>query len=152
TRLATLLDGVGADAKAPLRAHPKVAPELRFRMRDAAGTVWNVDYDLRTSALDGRRADDATPTLFVELLEKLHQHHHFPGHVGATFWWALFADLTGLTLALWACTGIVMWWQMKQTRLLGIASIAVAIGLSAWVISATVGELEFNPDLAGGPG
>src|SRR5690606_33864194 len=100
-RVSGVLQRLDIDAP-PLRAHPKVSPELQFRLRDDSGERWNAVYDLGSGRLDGRRTDADGPLLFVELLEKLHQQHHFPGHFGPTFWWAVFADLTGLAMASWA--------------------------------------------------
>lgn len=146
-----LLPGLGIDAPDPLRAHPKINPELRFRMRDASARSWNVIYNLSTGRLDGRLADDGGQLRFVELLEKLHTTHHFPVHRGMSWLWALFADLTGATLVLWALTGLAMWWQMKPTRVLGAVGIAVAVAAAALVMAGTAAEIQFGSVEQGGP-
>ncbi|ACY14571.1 PepSY domain-containing protein [Haliangium ochraceum] len=145
------LSTLGVDAATELRAHPSIAPSLRFRMDDAEGQRWNVTYDLRSGEIDGRRADAPGQLAFVELLEKLHTTHHYPVHGGITWLWALLADITGITLVLWALTGLVMWWQMKPTRVLGTLAIAVAVLLAALIMGATAADIQFGNLLKGGP-
>ena len=80
----------------------------------------------------------------MELLSKLHTTHHYPVHFGVTWLWALLADLTGLTLVLWALTGLFMWWQMKPTRLLGVIVVCVAVLGAALVMTGTAAEVQFG--------
>ncbi|KYG04129.1 hypothetical protein BE21_48310 [Sorangium cellulosum] len=145
-----LLPKLGIDGAGPLRAHPKVSPELRFRMRDADGRLWNVTYDLGAGRLDGRLDGGAGQPLFVELLGMLHKTHHFPVHGGMTWIWALFADITGITLVLWALTGLAMWWQMKPSRVVGAVAVAVAIAVAAVVMSGTASDIVFGTVEKGG--
>ncbi|AUX32773.1 PepSY domain-containing protein [Sorangium sp. Soce836] len=145
-----LLPKLGIDGAGPLRAHPKVSPELRFRMRDADGRLWNVTYDLGAGRLDGRLDGAAGQPLFVELLGMLHKTHHFPVHGGMTWIWALFADITGITLVLWALTGLAMWWQMKPSRVVGAIAVAVAIAVAAVVMSGTASDIVFGKVEKGG--
>jgi hypothetical protein len=150
-QISPVLPGLGIDAPA-LRAHPKATPQLKFRVLDEDGTPWNVLYDLGTQTLDGRRADEASPMLFVELLERFHQQHHFPGNFGPMFWWAVLADLTGLTMALWALTGLLMWWQMKRLRVVGTICVAAAVLIAISVMGATRTELQWVAEPSSGPG
>jgi hypothetical protein len=127
-----------------LRAHPKIAPELRFRLLDADKQRWNMVYDLRTGAVSGRRTD-AFPNIGVtQLLASLHKTHHFPLQVGAAWFWALFADLLGVTMVIWSLTGLIMWWKMKPTRLLGTVALAIALGTAALVMGGTAQHLTFG--------
>ncbi|AUX23107.1 hypothetical protein SOCEGT47_036260 [Sorangium cellulosum] len=146
-----LLPRLGVEAGGPLRAHPKVSPELRFRVRDADARSWNVTYDLGTGRLDGRLDDAEGQPRFVEVLEKLHTTHHYPVHGGMTWLWALFADITGVTLVLWALSGLAMWWQMKPTRVIGAAGIAVALAVAAVVMSGTASDVLFGNVAEEGP-
>jgi hypothetical protein len=135
----------------PLTAHPKVHPELRFVLRDASARRLLVACDLASGTLHVRDAARAPRQPFVELLAQLHTQHHFPMQFGPTFLWALFADLTGLTLVLWALTGLAMWWQMKPSRVMGSLAVAVALGLASWVMVSTSEDLNFVEQDASGP-
>jgi hypothetical protein len=145
-----LLPKLGESASKSLNPHPKVAPELRFRVRDTHQQVWNVRYNLGDGSFTGKPVNASSLGL-SELLGELHKTHHYPVHSGASFWWALFADLTGITLVIWALTGLFMWWKMKPTRVLGVAAVSVALAISAICTLATAREIEFAGAEAGGP-
>ena len=146
--LESKLEGLIARHKLPqieaLKAHPTIAPELRLRVRDQSGTQWNLRYDTRTGNVSGRRRD-AFPALGVsQILASMHTTHHFPLRVGPLWFWALFEDLLGVTMVIWAISGLVMWWQIKRTRLAGVLSIALAFGIAAAVMLGTLSELTFS--------
>lgn len=127
-----------------LKAHPNVAPSLRFRARDERDVLWNLSFDTRTQVLSGRRAD-AFPSLgAAQVLAAMHTTHHFPLRFGPLFLWALFEDLLGVTMMIWAVTGLVMWWQMKRTRLIGGLVLSLAIGAAAWTMLGTLDALTFG--------
>lgn len=143
--LAPLLAAQHVGTTGPLKPHPKVHPQLAFRLLDASGGEWNALYDFGTGRLSGKPSAERRSGSFVELLEAIHTQHHYPPHPSATRWWALFADLTAFTLIVWSLTGLVMWWQLRRLRLVGAVVIAVAIAASATVMVATGAELSFTP-------
>jgi hypothetical protein len=142
--LTGMLKERGLAALSELKAHPKIAPELRLRVLDAQGTPWNLSYDLGSAMLSGRKTDVAPNLGFTQLLAKLHTTHHFPLQFGALWLWALFADMLGVTMMFWAVSGLIMWWQLRATRLLGILSLLIALGLAAVIIGGTTRELTFG--------
>jgi hypothetical protein len=143
-QVSTLLRARGLETSGELKAHPKIAQQLRFRLREADGALWNATYDLRSGALDGRRSDQWSPIGITQLLGALHKTHHFTPRIGAQWFWALFEDLLGLTLAFWACSGLVMWWQMKALRRAGAVCVAVACVAGGLVIWQTTDTLTFG--------
>jgi hypothetical protein len=148
-KLDPLLAAAGIVTTGPLQPHPKVRPQLAFRLLDARGEEWNVLYDFGSGKLAGKPTAAARAGAFVELLESIHTQHHYPPHGGATRFWALFADLTAVTLLVWATTGIVMWWQMRRLRLLGALVLAGALAIAATVMISTGAELSFTPSAEG---
>lgn len=137
----------------PLRAHPKIAPELRFQVRDPDEKRWNLVYHTYDGKLTGRAADSAQNIGLSRMLSMLHTTHHFPLKTGPLFFWALFQDLLGAAMLLWSLTGLVMWWQMRKTRIIGLAALVLALALAAWVTLSTSDHLLFDylpPQL--GPG
>jgi hypothetical protein len=153
SRVAGLLPKLDIQAKTPLRANPRAAPEVRFRMTDSRQRVWNVTYNLGSGRLDGRPTEASPGLSLNELLTKMHTTHHYPLDVGFTWVWALFADITGLMIVFWAVSGLLMWWQMKPTRVIGVAAISLALGLGLVVIGGTLAELQFgNVQRRTGPG
>ncbi len=144
-RLNPLLAEQGIATMGPLRPHPEVHPEVRFVMLDAEGRAWNTVYDLSSGTLSGKPADAPAPGAFVELLEAIHTQHHYPPETGPTFWWALFADVTAVTLIVWALTGLLMWWQLKRLRRAGAVVVAFAVVLAGVVMVSTAREIRFAP-------
>lgn len=131
-------------AQEELRAHPKIAPLLRFRMTDDAGTAYNVTYHVGSGELSGRRASEWSPIGATQLLTTLHTTHHFTSTIGPLWFWALFQDLLGLTMAFWAISGMFMWWQMKPTRIVGAVSLLLALGVAGAVMWSTTDYLMFG--------
>ena len=139
-----LLEARKVAVKGPVRAEAKLVPDLEFRMLDRDGVRWNVQYDFATSSVTGRRSD-AWPNLGMsQLFGMLHTTHHFTKDVGARWFWALFEDLLGLTMVVWALTGLVMWWQVKPTRVIGAASIGIAFAVAGIVFYGTARERLFG--------
>ena len=153
--LAKVLDPIHADVSGadapPLRPHPKIRPELRFQVRDDQGDTWNVIYDLGTGLLDGRPIQEVSSAPTIELLEALHTQHHYPPSFAASTIWALFADLTAVTLLFWCLSGLLMWWQMKKLRWVGASMLVLAVVVAALVMSSTAAELTFPPERAEAP-
>lgn len=147
-----LSKGLALDVVGPFKRHPKVAPEVRFRLRDPSGVLWNASYDMGAERLTGRPSDAPSPLFFVELLERLHKQHHFPINGGPELFWALVADLTGFTLILWALSGIAMWWQMKATRFFGVLALSAALLIALGVLVPMAEDIEWNATVTSGPG
>jgi hypothetical protein len=56
-------------------------------------------------------------------------------------------------IVFWAVSGLFMWWQMKPTRVIGVAAISLALGLGMVIIGGTLAELQFgNVQRRTGPG
>lgn len=153
TQVAGLMEHKSVVSKGPLRAQDHMAPKVEFRMRDAEGTRWNVTYDLATGEVDGRRTDQFPSVGISQLFAKLHTTHHFTLGLRAQWFWALFEDLLGLAMVLWALTGLFMWWQLKPTRTIGIAVLLASLGLAGAIMAGTAAEILFgNVEQVLGPG
>ena len=139
-RVAALLAAEGIEAK--IRPHPRPPPQLRFRVADEQGQRWNVTWDSATGQLAGRDADASVGSL-GETMKRLHKLHNYPTHPSVMWLWIFFADLTGIAMVLWAVTGLVMWWQLKPTRVIGVVATAAALGIGLYVYLATAAEAGF---------
>lgn len=64
-----------------------------------------------------------------EFFMRLHTTHGFPIQWNARRLWIVLSDLMGIAMVSWALTGLLMWWQIKRTRIFG----AVVIGCSILV-------------------
>lgn len=104
-------------------------------------------YNLQTGALSGR-AEDATaragePPSTRQFLTRLHKAHGYPSGFGARWIWAVAVDVMFVCMVGWGLTGLLMWWQMKNVRVIGavllvlsvVVSLASAIGMHSTMIN-----------------
>jgi len=145
-----VLGELGLGDLPPARA--AIAPSVRFRMVDDEGHAWNTTYDLGSGRLDGRLAARTPKLSLHDLLGRMHKTHHFPTSIGPRTFWALFADLTGITLVVWATTGLCMWVQIKKTRAMGTVAVSVGALIALVVMVALDGELRFENVRPSDPG
>lgn len=109
---------------------------LTFRMRDAQQT-WEVHYSADSGAVSGHPVDDtaAAATLSPRtFLTNLHKAHGYPaGETNARSFWAVIVDIMSTVMILWGVTGLVMWWQIKRTRLPGGICLALSVAGALWL-------------------
>ena len=94
------------------------------------GEPARVTYVLKDGHVDVEKytgEDGMNPRAF---LLRLHTSHGQPPHWNYRFVWSLFVDAMAIAMVGWGLTGLVMWWTIKRTRLIGagvmIASVATA--------------------------
>ena len=143
-RSVELLAAAGLEATGPARIRARPAPVLQFELRDEDGRGWHATYDLIKGTLDGRRADAGTGFSFREAVTRLHQLKIYPDQIGARWLWTLLADATAFTLIFWAVSGLIMWLQIRPTRLIGVAGLSITAGVAWLVIAGTLGEIGFG--------
>lgn len=103
----------------------------------AEGRLWLASYNSLTGVVQGKPADDlpATELSWRRFLLRLHMAHGYPGETNSKWFWAVVVDLMAFTLCFWGLSGLLMWWQIKATRRLGLiilatsATIATALGV-----------------------
>jgi len=153
TALRPALAAAGRTSGGPLRAHPKARPQLRFVVEDRSKTSFQVTYDLARQTLDGRPEDLPTARSLNGVLDKLHTTHHYTLQANAHFFWALFADITGIALVLWVLSGWLMWWQLKALRRVGLVVTLVSLLGFGALASGVLAEHDFGHyKAARGPG
>lgn len=139
-------------AESGLKPLGKVEPssrggaELRFQLESPeTGRRWNVSWNLMKGGLTARELGvGGGPDLYT-VLTRFHKTHHYPHQFGARWLWNAFADATGLTMVLWGLSGAIMWWQIKPTRLIGIAGLSVAAVLAFFIFAGTYSNLHWVP-------
>lgn len=112
------------------------APDLSFLM-EGQGKTWRVTYNAQTGRVSGRTESEPGALSTRGFLLRLHLAHHYPSAIDARWFWALGVDAMFLSMVGWGSTGLLMWWQMKNVRKVGVVvlifsvltAIAVAIGM-----------------------
>jgi len=80
--------------------------------------------------------EDARPEIETKsFLQRLHLARMYSPHWNVRWFWALMVDAMFLSMVFWGVSGVLMWWQIKRTRLWGggflVASILCAVLLMA---------------------
>lgn len=143
----------GVELADPLIAAERGGVEVRFRVESAEdGRRWNVVYQLADGMVNARPADLPHGMDFNTLVGRLHKTHHYPDRIGARWAWTAVADATGIMMVFWGLSGLVMWWQLKPTRLAGMVGLSVAVVTALVIFSGTLDDLTFGPARQRGAG
>jgi len=134
-----LLAGLGIDAEP---AGCRSAPTLEFEL-PVSGETWLATYALRERSLSAIPLASAPEPLSTRtFLTRLHTAHGFTPARGSEWTWAWIVDAMGVTMVFWAVSGVLMWWQMRKTRVIGglvvAGSIAAAVLLAAGMYASLV--------------
>ena len=109
-------------------------PELTFLMK-ADDKVWKVNFNQLTGAVSGRAPDanSAEPLSTRQFLLRLHLAHGYPGEANVQWGWALVVDVMAAIMLFWSVSGLLMWWQIKATRRLGVVMLILSTIAAVWV-------------------
>ena len=124
----------------------RFTPELTFDM-EGLGKSWRARYDPLTGAVTATPAQPTAERPAPEtrrFLLSLHTAHGYPATMNARWAWAVIVDVMFVAMCGWALTGLLMWWQLKNTRLIG-AVVLVASG-----VTATLMVLSMHANMTGG--
>lgn len=101
-------------------------PDLLFVV-ESDGQRWRAAYNSLKGTLTAKPLEATAPVPWRNFLLRLHTTHVYPFSRGSTKWlWVLGADVIALILIYWGVSGLLMWWQIKSTRALGLAVLAVS--------------------------
>jgi hypothetical protein len=106
-------------------------PEITFPI-EAEGRLWSATYNAMTGAVKGTDPAAQAPTelSWRRFLLRLHTAHGYPGETNSRWFWAIIVDAMAFTMCFWGLTGLIMWWQIKATRVAG-AVVLVLSGVAA---------------------
>ena len=114
-------------------------PRLQFGMLGPDAEPYLATYNLRDGSLEVTPTNEPAPARSIRsFLLRLHKAHTYPSGYGIRFWWALLVDIMAFAMVAWAVTGILMWWQMKNLRRIGVVTLAacaigtIALTLAQW--------------------
>lgn len=106
-------------------------PDLVFPVV-ADGQTWTATYNATAGTVTGTPVTPPTTPTWRQYLLRLHTAHGYPGEANARWGWAIVVDVMAGVLVFWGLSGLMMWWQVKATRIAG----AVVLLLSATAATA----------------
>jgi uncharacterized iron-regulated membrane protein len=112
-------------------------PDLVFPI-EAEGQTWTATYNATTGGVSGALPDPPAGPSWRQFVLRLHTAHGYPGETNARWGWAVIVDVMAAVLVFWGLSGLVMWWQVKSTRVAG----AVTLVLSA-IAATTLGLMMY---------
>jgi hypothetical protein len=107
-------------------------PDVLFHVEDADGQVWRAAFNPLHQSLTGTRARDESPTT-RRFLTRLHVTRGYPPSPGTRWFWALSVDVVSVAMLFWVASGLVMWWQLKSVRRVGIAIVILSAAAALWL-------------------
>ncbi len=146
TRLTQLLAEQGIELTSGLTLPSRGSnAEIRFMLEDETGKLWRGSYQLATSTLSGVADDAESGMNLAAAMTRLHKTHHYPVTFGARWLWSLIGDITAISLVVWGISGLIMWWQIKPTRVIGAVSVFLAAIIALYIFSGTLDDYQHNP-------
>jgi hypothetical protein len=103
-------------------------PDLVFTMSDGRDN-WLVGYNSLKGTVSGKLASEVTPNevTWRSFMTRLHTIHGYPFAFGARWIWTVFVDVMAALMTYWAFSGLLMWWQIKSTRKIGIGLLGLSV-------------------------
>lgn len=106
-------------------------PDLIFPI-DVDGQTWMATFNPMTGSLSGVPAGSKTPAelSWRRFALRLHTAHGYPGQANERWAWAVVVDAMAITMCFWGMSGLLMWWQIKATRMVGAFVLLVSASLA----------------------
>ena len=123
-------------------------PDLNFHL-EADGKMWLASYNAANGSVTGKPLETAIETLsFRRFLTRMHVAHGYTYSIGARWAWAVIVDVMSFVMVFWGFSGLLMWWQIKMTRvwgwltLLASAATATVLAMGMWSALAQLPQLS----------
>lgn len=101
------------------------APDLRFPIQ-AGEQLWTATYNPITTTVSGTEGTDHSDLTFRSFLLRLHLTRGYPGTLNTRWFWAVGVDAMAIVLCFWGVSGLLMWWQIKSTRIPGFVVLSLS--------------------------
>lgn len=108
------------------------SPSLSFSAEvDGVPTI--INCNLGSGDILAVREDALPETETKNFLQRLHLSRRYSPHFNIQWFWALLVDGMVVSMVFWGLSGMIMWWQIKRTRLLGGGFLVASIVCTAFL-------------------
>lgn len=97
------------------------------------GTPCIINYNLANGSVNSVREDNRPQLSTKAFLQRMHLGRIYTPVVEIRWLWALLVDAMFVSMVFWGCSGLLMWWQVKRTRWLGMGLLATSILFATFV-------------------
>ncbi|MEO9590040.1 PepSY domain-containing protein [Rhodopirellula bahusiensis] len=105
------------------------SPSLEFAAM-ADGVPCIVTWNLGSGGITSVREDSRPQMETKSFLQRLHLARHYSPGWDIRWVWALIVDVMFVSMVFWGVSGLMMWWQVKRTRVLGGGVLAASIAFT----------------------
>lgn len=106
--------------------------KLNF-LAEIDGTPARITYVLKDGHIDANEYNEKSGFSPRRFFMRLHTTHHVSPYWNGRTIWVLFADTMAIAMVCWGISGLLMWWQIKRTRLWGGLFLLASVGTSVAV-------------------
>lgn len=92
-----------------------------------------ITYVLKDGHVDVSKFDGNDGMPLRHFLLRLHTSHGQPPHWNGRMFWSLAVDTMAVAMVLWAISGLLMWWQIKRTRVVGAFLLIISAGTATFL-------------------
>ncbi|MEM7785495.1 MAG: hypothetical protein AAF623_19265, partial [Planctomycetota bacterium] len=109
----------------------RFSPSLIFSA-EVDGEPTEIAYNLGSGSVRPFRqnSDGMTAKRF---LQRLHLSRGYSPNMDTKTFWAISVDAMFLSMVFWGTSGIIMWWQIRKTRRIGIVVLAASLACTVWL-------------------
>lgn len=123
-----ILKAAGIETNAKIQ--PRGWSKLNF-LATVNGQPARITYVLRDGHVDIVAYDGEPDMSLRGFFLRLHTTHGRSPHWNGRSIWSIVIDIMAIAMVMWGITGMVMWWQIKRTRIIGMCIIGLSIGTAA---------------------
>lgn len=106
--------------------------KLNF-LADVDGEPARVTYVLKDGHVDITKFDGSHGLSPRRFFLRLHTTHVMSPYWNGRTFWVIAADAMAVAMVVWGISGLLMWWQIKRTRLVGGIVILASIATATWM-------------------
>ncbi len=110
--------------------------KLNF-LAEVDGEPVRVTYVLKDGHVDLTRHTGEDGMSLRHFFLRLHTTHGQSPHWNGRMYWSLILDTMAVAMVCWGVTGLLMWWQIKRTRMLGTAVILLSMATALFLYLST---------------
>lgn len=123
-QIPALLKDLGLESRSNVRRMGQLRVDF---LVEADGVPCLVTYNLANGSIASVVNQHRPAIEPKRLMERMHLTHTYTPTHDARWFWALVVDAMFVSMVFWAISGLLMWWQVKRTRLWGVGVLALSV-------------------------
>lgn len=106
---------------------------------DVDGQPARVTYVLKDGHVDVTSYNGSAGMPLRHFFLRLHTTHVMSPYWNGRTFWVIAADIVAVAMVTWGLSGLMMWWQIKRTRMIGAVAILASVVTATWMYWSVAG-------------